>query len=197
VITSEILKNAYSYRQYRELIDTLAPENKTTGLDQSDEMVGYAKLNIQRMQRLEKSVVLNDGLCAALKQIQRPLFFVVLTEGWCGDAAQNVPVFSFIEKAADKIELKLLLRDENPELMNQYLTNGAKAIPKLICIEQESLKEVFVWGPRPKACQELVIDLKAKGATLKEKGEAVHLWYARDKTQTLQLEMTELLMSIN
>lgn len=185
-----------SYSQYRDLIDSLAAQNKTTGPDQSEEMVAYGKLNLQRMQRLEKTIVINDELKTVIQGSGRKLLFVVITEGWCGDAAQNVPVFAAMEKASSLLELKLLLRDENPAIMNQYLTNGAKAIPKLICLDKETMEELFVWGPRPKPCQDLVMELKAKNADLKEKGEAVHLWYARDKTQTLQKEITDLIKEI-
>ncbi|MCE3226260.1 MAG: thioredoxin family protein [Bacteroidetes bacterium] len=193
MIPQTSVDKAMSYTEYRLLIDSLLEQNKTTGTDQSDDMIHYAKLNQQRMQRHEKNIVISDELKSTISSINKKIIFLVLTEGWCGDAAQNVPLFHFIEKHSSNIELKLLLRDENLDIMNQYLTDGSKSIPKLICLEKDSLKELFVWGPRPAPCQQLMLNLKANNASKKERGEAVHLWYARDKTQTLQKEITELL----
>ncbi len=171
-------------------------QNKTTGTDQSEAMVNYGKLNLQRMQRLEKTVIISNELKSCIEHLNKKLIFLVITEGWCGDAAQNVPVFSFMENISSNIELKLLLRDENPELIDKYLTNGARAIPKLICLEKDTLKELFVWGPRPEPCQKIMLEMKAKNADSKVKAEAIHLWYARDKTATLQKEILELLKSV-
>lgn len=196
MIIKETVQKAYSYANYRKMIDALMAENKTTGTDQSEDMVAYGRINIQRMQRLEKTVGINNELKEVLNKISKPLVFLVITEGWCGDAAQNVPVFHFMEKLSPCITLKLILRDENPEVMDKYLTNGSRSIPKLICLDKETREELFVWGPRPAACQQLMLDLKARNATKKEKGEAIHLWYARDKTESLQREITELLKAI-
>lgn len=196
MILQNFLQKSFSYLEYRILIDTLIAQNKTTGEDQSEDYINYGKLNLQRMQRLEKNTVINNELKVCIEKLDRKLIFLVLTEGWCGDAAQNVPVFSFMEKISENIEFRLLLRDENLELMNQFLTNGAKAIPKLICLEKETLNQLFVWGPRPEPCQQIMLQMKANNAPSKEKAEAIHLWYARDKTQTLQKEIEALLKGL-
>lgn len=197
MITKEIIETAYTYTSYRDMLDKLMAKHQTTGSDQSDEMLEYARVNIHRMQRLEKTVVINNDLSAQVMNIKKPLVFLVITEGWCGDAAQNVPVLSFMEKLTQNIELKLILRDENPDIMNLYLTGGSKSIPKVICLEKETLKELFVWGPRPEACQQIMLDLKNKGVSKKERGEAIHTWYAKDKTQSLQKEFTQLLQNLS
>ena len=190
------LSKSYSYKQYRELIAALLQENKTTGADQSEAMIAYAKINEQRMKRLDKTVELLPELKNYLNELKRKLTFVVLTEGWCGDAAQNVPVLALIEKHTTNIELRLLLRDQNLEIMDHYLTNGGRSIPKLICVDAESGKELFEWGPRPQACQEIMIELKKTGMEKAEIGEKIHTWYAKDKTQSLQEEILELLNAI-
>jgi hypothetical protein len=196
MILQSSIDKAMSYSEYRLLLDSLLEQNKTTGADQSEEMIHYAKLNRQRMQRHEKNLVISDDLKRVITSVHKKIIFLVLTEGWCGDASQNVPAFHFIEKLSSDIELKLLLRDENPEIMDQYLTSGSRSIPKLICLEKDSLNELFVWGPRPAPCQQIMLDMKAKNASKKERGEAIHLWYARDKSETLQKEVAELLNAI-
>nr|WP_306453804.1 thioredoxin family protein [Bacillus sp. 7884-1] len=80
---------------------------------------------------------------------------IVLTEDWCGDAMLNNPVLLRVAEAAN-IEVRFVLRDQNLELMDRYLTNGtSRAIPIFIFIDQEG-NEVGVWGPRAPEMQALV-----------------------------------------
>ncbi|SDZ01925.1 thioredoxin family protein [Bacillus sp. 166amftsu] len=92
---------------------------------------------------------------------------IVLTADWCGDALLCVPVMKRICEVSN-IEMKLFIRDENLELMDQYLTNGAaRAIPIFIFINKDG-KEQAVWGPRAPKVQELVTSMRA---TLPEKDD--------------------------
>ncbi len=192
------LVRVMNYTQYRQLLDDLMLQNKTTGHDQSEDFIHYAKMNLQRMNRLEKTVVLNEALKAELQQLAQPVHLLALTEGWCGDAAQNLPVFKALEDfAPTSIQLELVLRDENLTLMDRYLTNGGRAIPKVIATYLHTGEEAFVWGPRPEACQQIMLTLKEKNANLKEKAEAIHGWYAKDKTQSTQAELYALFEKIN
>ncbi|MDI9340230.1 MAG: thioredoxin family protein [Sediminibacterium sp.] len=194
MIKQEELVRPMNYNAYRTLLDTLMADHRTTGNDQSEDHIAYAKMNLQRMQRLEKTTVINDRLKAAIYNLKQPLHLLALTEGWCGDAAQNLPVFHTMEQLApDKIKLEVVLRDENLDLMDQYLTNGGRAIPKVIARFVNTEDVVFAWGPRPATAQQIMLEMKAKNASVKEKGEAIHLWYAKDKTQSLQNELADLL----
>lgn len=189
--------NGYSakgmtYPQYRELLETLMKEGKTTGPDQSEMMVNYAKLNLQRMQRIEKTLVLTEDLKTALKAITKPYTALILTEGWCGDAAQNIPLFYHMERENPNFRVRLLLRDEHLELMDRYLTNGGRSIPKVICTDDEG-KEIFTWGPRPKTAQDFVMEAKNKGIAKEEMANQLHGWYAKDKLLSSQKEITEML----
>ena len=193
MIKQNELAKAMSYESYRMLLDKLMTENKTTGDNQSEDYLQYAKVNLQRMHRLEKTTVLTERLKKAIENLKAPLELIALTEGWCGDAAQNIPVFHSMTQAyPTKLKLHLLLRDENLEVMDRYLTNGGRAIPKLIMNHAETQEELAVWGPRPEACQQIMLQLKAQGADLKTKAEAIHGWYAKDKTQSLQAEIASL-----
>ncbi len=187
------IDRSINYNAYMDLLERLMAQGKTTGPNQSEDYLNYAKLNLARMHRLNKTGTLSTDLKEALKQIKDDFIFLVLTEGWCGDAAQNLPTMHLIEQECMNIELKLLFRDENLELMDQYLTNGTRSIPKLICLEKNTLKEVFNWGPRPAAVQHIMLELKEKGADKKEKAEKIHSWYAEDKTLSLQNEMKTLI----
>lgn len=120
----EYIESAMTFAGYIELIDRLLLDGKTTGPNQSEVMFGYAKLNKQRMLRLEKTVELNESIRMAAKSLDRKLIWLILTEGWCGDAAQNLPVIEKIAAESVNIETRYLLRDENPELIDRFLTGG-------------------------------------------------------------------------
>lgn len=184
-----------NYLEYKTLLNNLMAVGNTTGSDQSEAMIHYAELNIQRMKRLDKTTVLSKDWSSFLAKINTKLKWVVLTEGWCGDAAQIVPVINKIaEESNGKIELELLLRDENLTLMDRYLTNGGRAIPKLICYNENN-EELWNWGPRPKGAQEFINQLKANGADLTKIKTDLHLWYTKNKTVDTQNEIMSMFSS--
>ncbi|MDQ6787178.1 MAG: thioredoxin family protein, partial [Acidobacteriota bacterium] len=143
------VEKSMAFAEYLGLIDALLVEGKTTGENQSEAMFGYGKLNRQRMKRLEKTVVLNESLKEKARGIKRKMIWLILTEGWCGDAAQNIPVIEKIAAESANVETLYILRDENLELMDKYLTNDGRAIPKLICLGAETFEELGSWGSRP------------------------------------------------
>lgn len=194
-ITPELLRDAMSYEAYRQLLIDEMAQGRTTGTDQSDWIVEYARMNLQRMKRLDKTTVLIEELRQKLDALQKPQLWVVLTEGWCGDAAQVVPVFAKIAAYTSKIGLKLLLRDQHPQVMDAYLTNGTRSIPKLIALEPEQLQPIGSWGPRPKAAQQLLEDFKANpnGRTQMDFAQTLHKWYADNKTLDIQQELLQCL----
>lgn len=194
VITPELVNLSMTYEQYRSMIDRLLEENKTTGPNQSDTMVNYGRLNQKRMKKWEKIGKITPELAELLQEFKKPVTWLVLTEGWCGDAAQNLP---FIEKMAELnplISLRLILRDENLEVMDEFLTDGGRSIPKLIALDPETLTVLGTWGPRPEPMQRLVLENKVtKEKNYRELNEEMHLWYARDKGITVQNEFLAIL----
>ncbi|MEZ5305677.1 MAG: thioredoxin family protein [Pyrinomonadaceae bacterium] len=187
------VEKAMSFEEYIGLLDSLLARNETTGTNQSEKMVGFGKLNRQRMKRLMNTYRVPVEVRETANSLSRPLIWLILTEGWCGDAAQNIPVIEKIAEANDLIETRYLLRDENIELMDRNLTNGARSIPKLICLDGESLAELGTWGPRPKPAMELFIALREEGVEKDEILERVQRWYLNDKERSATLELGELL----
>lgn len=178
-----------SYSTYRKMMGDLLADNKTTGPNQAEAMVAYTRMNEQRMHRLDKTVQLNTEMQAALQQISSPMKWLVLTEAWCGDAAQNLPALAAMSAANANIEMRLLLRDEHLELMDQFLTDGGRSIPKLIAFDPESMEVLGSWGPRPAAAQVLYLGLKAEQVPFEEASTRLHKWYADNKNADLQNEM--------
>lgn len=192
LFTPDIINDALTYHEYRSLIDELLENNQVTGKKQSQGLVEYTEMNVHRMNRLDKRTELNDSLKEALKGIDNNMIWMVLTEGWCGDAAQNLPVINKMAEESPKVELRFILRHEHEKIMDEYETNGARSIPKLIALDAESLEELGSWGPRPEEAQRLVYKEWIDNYPRKEWAEKLHKWYADSKTQDLQEEFEEL-----
>jgi len=193
-IKASQIESAMAYEEYVNLLDQLMAEGKTTGEDQSEKMVHYASLNQQRMKRISKTFTPSDEFRAAASSLDRPMIWLVLTEGWCGDAAQNLPILNSLHQLFPQVELRLLLRDQNLELMDQFLTNGGRSIPKLIALDAESHEVLDQWGPRPDALQQLVLDFKkVPNGNYEEFTKEVHLWYAKDKGRSTEQEILDMM----
>jgi len=202
-IPTSVIKQAYTYESYRTLIDNLFAEDKTTGTDHSPAMLNYTKLNLSRMNRLDKRSRLTDSTIETLAKINRQVIWLVLTEGWCGDAAQILPVLNHMAVVNDNITLRFILRDENLTIADAFLTNGARSIPKVLVLDAITLEVLTTWGPRPTEMQKMVLDAKAASLATTDKAEQkaiakasannLHLWYAKDKTKTIQEEFLAIL----
>ncbi len=182
------IEKSMTFAEYIKLIDDLLLEGKTTGENQSEAMFGYGKLNRQRMHRLEKTILLNETLREKVQNNKRKMIWLIITEGWCGDAAQNIPVIEKIAAESENVETRYILRDENLELMDAYLTKDARSIPKLIALDAESLEEIRTWGPRPKVAMDYFYEMKAQNLEKPQMMENLQRWYNSDKNQAIQAE---------
>ena len=161
--------------------------------NKDEKVKAYIQLNQSRMHRVEKTYTISEEITNQLKTIKHKTYWLVLTEHWCGDASQNLPVFNALAEASNgNIELRLVYRDEHPKLMDAYLTNGIKSIPKLIQLDKH-FNVTGIWGPRPSVAQKLVKELKSNPETAATYDNQLHLWYAKDKQQSLETEISKLL----
>ncbi len=180
--------------EYIKLIDDLLKEGKTTGEKQSEAMFDYGKLNRQRMKRLAVSVELDESLAEKALNVQQKWIWLIITEGWCDDAAQNIPIIEKIADLNSNIETRYVLRDENLELIDEYLTNNARSIPKLICLDAETLEEIGTWGPRPQEAMNYFYEMRDAGELDKpQMTENMQRWYLKNKEQAIQAEFEKLL----
>ena len=185
-------KESTTMTNYLEFVDKLVAEDKTTGENQSDSLKYYTQLSLRRMKRWSKTGELIPEMIEKLSQIKEKQKWVVITEAWCGDAAH---AYMFIQKMADSnpnITLEWVLRDENLELMDQYLTNNGRAIPKLIAFDQQG-NELFNWGPRPKHIQEKYWEMRNAKTDYKEIMLEVQRLYNEDKGVSMQKEILDLM----
>jgi thiol-disulfide isomerase/thioredoxin len=193
IIFNSLLKS-YSYTQYRKIIADLLMEKKSTGDIQSEDLTHYSSLNDIRMNRLDKTITISDENKQKLKALQKEYIWLVISEGWCGDAAQLLPIFNKMVQCSDKIQLSIVFRDENPDLMDLFLTNGGRSIPKLIIIDKTTMEVIADFGPRPAAATALVKNYKEQFGVIDETLKTdLQLWYLHDKGISTQNEVLALL----
>jgi hypothetical protein len=145
------------------------------------------------MKRLEKTLKLDPEVEKTLQNLKSNQTWLVISEGWCGDAAQILPIIKLMSEASENIDLKLVFRDENEELIHLFLTNGAKSIPKLLVLD-ESFNLINHWGPRPEGAKNLIIEYKAKHGIVDEAAKiALQKWYLDDKGISTMKEIVAIL----
>jgi len=194
VITKELIDESMTYESYRTLVNDLLDNNKATGENHSDAMLNYTKMNVQRMKRLDKKVKLSDETIAVLEKLNQKQIWLTITEGWCGDAAQIVPVLNRIAATNSNIDLRFILRDRHLEVMDEFLTNGGRSIPKIIILDAATLDVLGTWGPRPKELQAFFLEERQKeGYVWSNLSTDLQRWYNKDKTQQIQSELMELI----
>lgn len=196
-IIANSLDKSLTYFEYRKFVSELLLEGKSTGNMQSEDLLHYSKLNETRMNRLEKTIVVTPENVERLQLLKKKYLWLVISEGWCGDAAQLLPIMHKMEVLSDNIDFKIVLRDENEALMNQFLTNGGKSIPKLIILDAETLEVLGNWGPRPKEAFDLIKNYKEKHGVIDETIKAeLQMWYLHDKGLSTQDELLEMIRLI-
>lgn len=195
-ISKQDLNNSLEYTEFRSFV-TEALENNPEKLQINENYMPYAQLNEARLHRLDKTLKVESEVAVMIENLSKDYYWIVISESWCGDAAQSVPMLNKMAEITDKIDLRILFRDQNLELMDQYLTNGGRAIPKLLIVEKESLKVVEHWGPRPADAITLVNNYKDEHGKFDEEGIILlNKWYTKNKGQQVQQEVAALMLNL-
>lgn len=183
-----------SYRDYRDLVFRCASQGTCSG-EQSEEHIKATLINTQRIKKAEEQLHLRPELRNAVKAIKEPFNWFLICETWCIDDAHCAPVIARIAALSPNLQIYLLLRDENPILMDQFLTRGKRAIPKFICQHRKSKSICGVWGPRPTRINDLVneFQLLNQESSTDEFYKQLQLWYGRDKGNSMQEDFITLL----
>jgi len=186
------IDNAISYQEYSNLITKKVFEKSATGNEQTQERIEFTKLNSSRMRRINKTIALTDEAINVFNNVRKQTW-VVLCESWCSDSAHTLPVLNKIAENSDQIDIKIVLRDENIDLMNAFLTNSSQAIPKLIMVD-ESYCLINVWGPRSKAATHLALDYKKEfGCIDSEFKRNLQIWYNKDQGISIVSDLVKLI----
>ena len=196
-IIKSVLKKGMSYKAYRILVNNLTEENSNTGLKKTDDLINYTKLNNKRMKRWDKTIKISNEVQQKILEFNHKATWLVITESWCGDAAHVMPVLNKIAELNSSINLQVVLRDENTELMDAFLTDGARAIPKVIMIDDETGEVINTYGPRPSEATNYVNKFKAQyGQLTPDFKEDLQRWYNGNKGQNVIEDITKILCQL-
>ena len=128
---------------------------------------------------------------AAVRSLPSTWHLLALSEDWCGDAVNLLPVVAGLADAVETLQLRVLARDENPDLMDQHLTNGSRSIPIVILLDEEFVERGW-WGPRPAPIQTWVVE-EGMALASDERYKEIRRWYARDRGETMLRELLDLM----
>ena len=193
-IVSLSLERSVSYDNYVDMVEQYAITNSTSGDNKSEALVAVTKLNERRVKRWNKTLIVNNEVLKRISSFNKQITWLVITESWCGDAAHVLPVINKVASLKSNINMRVVFRDENPELMDNFLTNGARSIPLLIMIDNEKGEVMKTYGSRPEILTSMVREYKEMhGAITTEFKEEIQRWYNKDKGQTIMEELSELL----
>ncbi|MFT4699185.1 MAG: hypothetical protein ACI9SJ_002348 [Flavobacteriaceae bacterium] len=193
-LVKENISKGINYQEYRELVAQHVEKGTSTGPNQSEELSNYTLLNHSRMKRLDKTTKVSESLEKIYREYTGEVTWLVITESWCGDAAQNLPIINKLAELNTGIDLKMISRDENPELMDAFLTNGAMAIPKLIAFDKNKNEVIGLWGPRPTVATQMVVNYKKEhGKLTPEFKKDLQVWYNKDKGLSTFEDLAELI----
>ncbi len=193
-LIQQSLKHSMSYQDYKDLVAKMTSENSTTGSVKTQALADYTKLNDRRMKRWDKTVKIPQEIKDKIMTFKTKITWLILTESWCGDAAHIMPVINKIAELNANISYSVVLRDDNDALMNQFLTNGGKAIPKLLMIDDASNNVLNTFGPRPSEATKMVNDYKqTHGKLTPEFKEDLQVWYNKNKGQDIINDLVNML----
>jgi hypothetical protein len=182
---AELRRVGLTAAEYHEIIEDRAAV-EPAGLDPDDaERVGFTRLNLFRTDRITRTWTPSPELIRLLDEITKPQIWMVLTEPWCGDSAQILPIIALLADRTAGVELLIVLRDDHPAIMDRYLTDGKRSIPQLVSFDPEG-RELFRWGPRPAAAQAVFDAAKAAGLDKPDILEKLHLFYGRDRGAAIE-----------
>lgn len=190
-----IIKNGISYQQYVDGIAKMVSDKTTSGTEQTEERIELTKLNMHRMKRINETT---HNLHTV--ELSSEIGVVILTEAWCGDSAQNVPWLEhFINASHPKMESFYFFRDEHPELMNQFLTNGSRSIPKCIFFEKATGVVLDTWGPRPTEIKNWLAEFRAANPEISKHDWEIelHKYYTKNKGAAILSDLQELISSFS
>jgi hypothetical protein len=193
-LVEKSLMDSMTYKEYRILVSDHVQKRTSTGANQSKDLTQYTLLNDSRLRRLDKTSKVQADIFEKFENFGGNQTWLVITESWCGDAAQSLPIMNKLTEITEGISLKIVLRDEHPELMNAFLTNGSQSIPKIIVLDNEAHQLLGEWGPRPSIATEMVNSFKEKNGSLtSEFKQDLQVWYNKDKGENIAQDLVKLL----
>lgn len=157
-----------------------------------EEFIEAAEKNQEMWRSMYRRAEVPEEIVERLKKLPSPRYLLVLLEDWCGDAFNTVPAVARLAEAVPQLDLRVLRRDENLDLMDQHLTGTSRAIPVVIVLD-ETFEEIGWWGSRPKELQAWFLSEEAQAMPKEDRYREMRKWYARDRARSALTEIAELL----
>ena len=194
---AKALFKSYDYPEYRKLIEDLLLQEKSTGNLQSEALTTYSGLNDTRMSLLDETITISDSNLEKLKSLKKKYIWLVLAEGWCTDSAQVLPILNKMANESGIVDLKIVLPEENEELLSFFVINGKSSIPKVIIVDKESGAVFGSWGPRSKIAERFIKEYKEKNGSMDEASNSdLLLFHMHDKGTSVQDELISLMIDL-
>lgn len=175
-----------------QLIDTESLADRYEQGLSIEDFLPTAQKNADLWAQVWKRASVAEAHIARVEALRGQWHLLVLSADWCGDASNIVPVIARLAEQASNLSLRVLDRDEHPDLMDEHLTGGSSRSIPVVMILDEDFQERAWWGPRPSPLQQWV---KEEGMALPsdERYRLVRRWYAQDRGVT-SVEEVVLLM---
>lgn len=192
----QIVRRAHEGLTYAEYLDHWREHLGQPVTDKDQRRLHfYRTYNMERSERIASAYDPSPRLTEAMTCISEKQLWMVLTEAWCGDSAFSLPVIAAVAEQSPNIDLRILLRDSHLDIMDAYLTNGARSVPKLVAFGASG-EQLFTWGPRPEPAQALRERMKAEGADGKAMTTALVEWYEAGGWRIVDEELAVALESV-
>ena len=135
----------------------MTPERFAKGMT-FPEYLAQMRTNQERFAKRLAETEINPDDRAAMRG--RKLKILVVTEDWCGDALVSFPGLAKLVEGAPDVEMRVFLRDANPDVMDQYLKRGLyRTIPVFVFFD-EQMNELARFMERQDVVTELRTVLK-------------------------------------
>lgn len=157
-----------------------------------EEFIEAAQQNQQMWREMYRRAEVPEEIVERMRKLTSPRYLLVLLEDWCGDAVNTIPAVARLAEAVPQLDLRVLRRDENLDLMDQHLTGTSRAIPVVMVLD-EAFEEIGWWGSRPKELQAWFLSEEAQAMAKEDRYREMRRWYARDRARSTLAEIAELL----
>ena len=156
-----------------------------------DELLARPKINSDMWNAIYKRAALDADSMARARALHKPFNLLVLNEDWCGDSVNILPYVARLAESSSCIEMRIIGRDANRDLMEAHLTGHSRSIPVVI-VYDENFRELGWWGPRPGPLQQWML---TDGLALPkpDRYPLIRAWYARDKGRTIVSEILSII----
>lgn len=188
IIKSATILSGKDYLKYKFLLNEYIEGYDELELNYEENLKSYVANTKKIIEDVESKITtdLHHRLETSID-----ILFLVISEFWCGDAAYILPhLHSFVNRC-DRMELSIVFRDKNLPLIDEFLTNGGRSIPKVIILNRETSEVLDSWGPRPTNIQNYVLESKAKNISFSEWWAHVKNYYKENNGADIHHELEE------